>query len=61
MKNEPLLCLREIAGTLSLQLTVQYISAELKVNKKHEAGLKERYNQKDDYKYRRHDDRRHQD
>ena len=61
MKNEPLLRLREIPAHMSLVSIVQYISVELKLNKKNEAGLKDRYDRKDDYKYRGHDDQRHQD
>ena len=61
MKNEPLLCLREIPARISLELIVQYTSVHLKLNKKNEERLKVRYERKDDYKYRGHDDRRHQD
>ena len=46
---------------MSLASIVQYISVESKLNKKNEAGLNNRYDRKDDYKYRGHDDRRHQD
>ena len=61
MKNEPLLRLRKIPARMSLESIVQYISVELKLNKKNEAGLKDRYDRKNDYKYRGHDDRRHHD
>ena len=40
---------------------VQYISVGLKLNKKNEAGLKDQYDWKDNYKYRGHHDRRHPD
>ena len=61
VKNEPLLRLREIPARMSRDLTVQYISVELKLSKKNEAGLKDRCDQKDDCKYKGHDDRQHQD
>ena len=61
MKNEPLFWLREIPARMSLESILQYISVELKLNKKKEAGLKDRYDRKDDYKYRGHDGRQHQD
>ena len=61
MKNETLLCLRETPARMSLESIVQYIYVELNWNKKNEAGLKDRYDRKDNYKYRGLDDRRHQD
>ena len=40
MNNEPLLRLQEISARMSLELIVQYISAEVKLKKKDEAGIK---------------------
>ena len=60
MKNEPLLRLRGIPARMSPESIVQYISVELKLNKKNEVGLKDRYSQKGDYNYRGHDDGCHQ-
>ena len=61
LKNEPLLRLREIPARIRPESIMQYILVELKLNKKNEAGLKDGYDQKDDYQNTGHADRRHQE
>ena len=56
MRNKPLVRPREIPARMSLESIVQYISVGLMLNKKNGAGLKDRYHQNDDHKYRGQDD-----